>query len=122
MKTNNVFKTTSLDIGDSVTMTITDVKEGKYGAVYIGTIDGDSAEIRPSGNLKFLADDLAQGKKELGKAYTVTRIADKSIKGYSVTQFSVTEAASTATPTVNNTVADKLAAIRAKRAQSSNNG
>lgn len=121
-----VLTTSKLAIGESVTLTITDVVEGKFGANYVGTINGEETEVRPSGNLKFLADDLSNGKKSLNVAYTITRVADKqgvskAGKAYTATQFDVKAAGSTAT-SAENPVASKLAAIRAKRAQSSNNG
>lgn len=119
---NSIYKTTSIAVGDSITLVVTDVKAGKdFGrgptTLYVGTVNGTASTVSPSGNLKFLADDFAQGKKELNKAYTVTRLADKNIKGYNVSQFSVTEASANATAPTSSTpsVADKLAAIRAKR-------
>lgn len=114
MNNNNIFKTTSLEVGDSATLVINDIREGKFGPVYIGTVDGQAAEIRPSGNLKFVLE-----KAEFGKAMTVTRKADEKTKaGFSVTKFDVGAPGAAAAP---NTVADKLAAIRAKRAQPTSN-
>ena len=112
--------TSKMTIGESVTATITDVVEGKFGANYVATINGEATEIRPSGNLKFLADDLANGKKSLNVAYTITRVADKSGtskagKQYTATQFDVKAAAEQADTAAVNPVAAKLAAIRAKR-------
>lgn len=119
----SIFKTTSINVGDSVTMSITDLSEGKYGTEYVGTVNGKSVKISPSGNLKFLADDLAQGKRELNKVYTVTRKPDiKSKSGYNVTQFTITEGVvEVNTSTQTSSVADKLAAIRAKRGQATGN-
>lgn len=115
-----VLKTTSMQIGESITVTITDVTEGKFGANYVATVNGETTEIRPSGNLKFLADDLANGKKSLNVPYVITRTADKSGvsklgKSYTASQFEVTPAGEAANTTQANPVAAKLAAIRAKR-------
>lgn len=118
----NVLSTSKMAIGESVTLEITDVKEGKFGAVYVATINGQDTEVRPSGNLKFLADDLANGKKSLNTAYTITRVADKSGiakstgKAYTSSQFEIAAASAQAT-NKDNPVAAKLAAIRAKRTQ-----
>lgn len=114
MSTNsNVFKTTSLAVGDSATIVITDVKEGKFGPMYLGTVNGQSALINPSGNLKNVFQ-----KAELNKALTITRIPDvKTQAGFNVTQFTLGDAAPAAATNVTS-VADKLAAIRAKRTTS----
>lgn len=114
-----VLTTNKIPVGDSVTLTVRDVVEGKFGANYIADINGEETEVRPSGNLKFLADDIANGKKSLGVAYTVTRVADKSGtnkagKSFTASQFTITEAGKTET-VQGNPVAAKLAAIRAKR-------
>lgn len=117
-----VITTSKMAIGESFTATIVDVVEGKFGANYIATINGEETEIRPSGNLRFLADDIANGKKSLGVAYTVTRTADKSGtnkagKAFTATQYDIVEAGKNET-VAGNPVAAKLAAIRAKRATS----
>lgn len=107
-------------IGETVVLTFTDIKEGKYGAVYVATnANGEETEVRPSGNLKFLADDFANDKKSLNVAYTITRVADKtgvSKAGQAYTASQYTVASADGTPTAkDNPVAAKLAAIRAKR-------
>ena len=105
---NNVFKTTSLAVGDTATIVLTDVKDGQYGPIYVGTVNGTTSEIRPSGNLKKLFEG-----SEMGKALKVTRIPDvKTAKGFNVTQYTVANGEQAST----NTISDKLAAIRAKRA------
>lgn len=121
----NTFKTTSLAVGDSVTLVINDVKEGKYGPVYVGTVEGEAHYIQPSGNLKL---KLADGKVALAKPFTITRTADATTRqGYNVTQFTLAEGenqaqAAKATQaalavSAETKIADKLAAIRAKRTQ-----
>lgn len=110
MSNTNIFKTTSLNVGDSATIVVTDVKDGKYGPMFVGTVNGQSSIISPSGNLKFKLPEL-----ELNKAVTITRIADTTSKtGYKVTQFSLADGEK-AVAASSSSVADKLAAIRAKR-------
>lgn len=109
MSNNNVFKTTSLAVGDSATIVINDVKEGKFGPVYLGTVNGTTSEIRPSGNLKRELENAS-----MGEALTITRTADvRTAKGFTATTFTVAKAGAEA----SNNVASKLAAIRAKRQQ-----
>lgn len=117
----NIFKSTSLAVGESVTIIVNDVATNKFGTVnYLGMVDGVESEIRPSGNLKFLADDLKSGKRNYDTAYTLTRTADKQIKGYNVTQFSLNPVDSAAPAAKVASVTDKLNAIRAKRATTQN--
>ena len=122
-------------VGESFVASITDIKDGKYGPVYVLNKDNETVDLLPSGNLKFLADDLEKGKKTLNTAYVITRVADKTGvlkagpnagKTYTASQFTVYPAA---TATANQTtvtgapsVSDKLAAIRAKRATNTQNG
>lgn len=118
----NNYKTTSLAVGDSVSLVINDVKDGKFGPVYVGSVNGVDSYIQPSGNLKFMVEKLEKGELTLGKAFSITRKADARTKaGYSVTQFDIGNAPSVATTpataAATTTVADKLAAIRAKRVQ-----
>lgn len=117
-----VLTTSKMAIGEIVTITVNDVVEGKFGANYIATVNGEETEVRPSGNLKFLGEDIAKGKKSLFTAYSVTRIADKqgvskSGQAYTASQFTILPAASTtsAAQAATSSVAEKLAAIRAKR-------
>lgn len=116
----NTYKTTSLGIGDSAELVINDVKDGKYGPVYVGTVDGEDSYIQPSGNLKFMVEKLEKGELTLGKAFVVTRTADIRTKaGYTATQFAIGDKAAAKAanaPAATTNVADKLAAIRAKRA------
>ncbi len=125
----NNYKTTSLAIGDSAELVINDVKDGKYGPVYVGTVDGEASYIQPSGNLKFMVEKLEKGELTLGKAFVITRNADVPTKaGFTSTKYTISAvgaapaatAAKTA-PAAASSVTDKLAAIRAKRAQSSTN-
>lgn len=112
--------TSKMTVGESLTVVVTDVVEGKFGANYIATVNGEETEIRPSGNLKFLADDIANGKKSLNTPYVITRVADlngvskKTGKAFTATQFTITPAAGDNSIQANP-VAAKLAAIRAKR-------
>lgn len=116
-----VLSTSKMKIGEPMTVVITDVVEGKFGANYVGTVNGELTEIRPSGNLKFLADDLANGKKSLNTPYVITRVEDisgtskKTGVAFTATQFTVTPADGSAATAKANPVAAKLAAIRAKR-------
>lgn len=117
----NNYKTTSLAVGDSATLVINDVKDGKFGPVYVGSVNGVDSYIQPSGNLKFMVEKLEKGELTLGKAFNITRKADARTKaGFSVTQFDIgadAAKAATAPAAATTTVADKLAAIRAKRVQ-----
>jgi hypothetical protein len=127
------FKTTSLNVGDSAEILIKDVKEStKYPGTfnYYGTVNGETSYIQLSGNLRrFVPEDLASGKRSLNKTYKVTRIADRSGvsnatgKTFVSTNFLMVDKDSAPTAAPQNTsagsanVADKLAAIRARRAQ-----
>lgn len=114
--TQKTVSASKMTIGETLTGSIVDVKEGKYGAIFVlENGAGEQVTLFPSGNLKFLADDLEKGKKQLNTSYTITRVANKNIKGYEVSQFTVNASATTEAAKANNTVADKLAAIRAKR-------
>lgn len=111
---SNYFKTTSLAVGDSITLVVTDVQENKYGTMdLVGTVNGEQKIITASGNLKFFAADVAKGTRQLNKAYLVTRSEDMNYKGYKTSQFKIAEAEEV--QSAQNSVASKLAAIRAKR-------
>ena len=122
MNTNRTksISTSKMAMGESVTGSIVDVKDGKYGPIYVLNVGGNDVDLFPSGNLKFLASDLESGKRQLNTPYTITRIADKTIKGYPVSQFTINAANETA-EAKTNVVADKLAAIRAKRVANGTN-
>lgn len=115
---NGKLSTSKMAIGDSFVGEITDLKDGKFGHILVMISGGKEVTVFPSGNLKFLAKEILDGKKELNKMTTITRIADVMIKGYAATQFSISqgeEAPQAAAPAQEESVAAKLAAIRAKK-------
>lgn len=118
-------KATEMLEGESVVGTLKDFKPGKYGNIIVLEVNGKDVEIFPAGNMKFLERDVADGKKSFDLVTTFTRVANKQIKGYNVSQFEISQAqgaAATAAPTTTTETAavpsiqDKLAAIRANRA------
>jgi len=110
-----LFKTTTVAVGESFSLTLIDVAEGKFGPALVGLVNGEEVQLQTSGNLRFMIEDLSKGKRELNKAYTVTRIADIQHKGYPTTQYAITDGAAAPAAAPAQSVADKLAAIRAKK-------
>jgi len=122
-KTLPVFKSSKMAVGQQVVVVLNSIKETQYGPSYRGTVDGEDSFINLSGNLKrFLPQDLLDGKKLLGVSYTLTRTPDKTFNGRATTQFTLypvkeAKAAAIAERAETNnvtSVADKLAAIRAR--------
>ncbi len=118
---NGKLKTAKMEMGSSVSGELVRVNDSQYGPVYVLNVNGKEVTLYPSGNLKFLAADIESGKRQLNVQTTITRVADKSYKGYPVTQFTIDQTqnaqaatSSTAAPSTDN-VATKLAAIRANR-------
>lgn len=118
-------KATEMQLGESVTGTLKGFKENSYGGVNpILDVNGQDVEIFAAGNLKFLEQNVAEGKVALGEYTIITRNADKQAKnGFKVTNFAVIQERNA--PVVNTTAApvtsvqDKLAAIRANRGNTS---
>lgn len=94
---NGKLKATDIEVGDSVTGVLTDFVENKYGKLNIVLdVNGKPVEVFVAGNLRFLADDVANGKKALGLTTTITRVDDKEINGYKTSQFQITQGAASA--------------------------
>lgn len=123
---NGKLYTNKMAVGETMAGEVTDIKEGKFGPIFVMKAGEKEITVFPSGNLKGFVKDLLEGKKELNVMTTFTRTADTEFKGYACSQFTIVQgaeaAAETAAPstatTKTDSVADKLAAIRAKRAQS----
>jgi hypothetical protein len=121
---NGKLKATEIQVGESVSGTLVDFKENNYGNMNILLdVNGSNVEILVAGNLKFLAEDVTKGKKELGAFTTITRVDDvKTKSGYTSSKFLVEQGEASATTTTETTstaakpsVKDQLAAIRAQR-------
>lgn len=117
---NGKLRATEMQVGESVTGTLLGFKEGKFGSNLVLEVNGREVEIMPAGNLKFVEKDVAAGKRTVGAFTTITRLENKDIKGYSTSQFAITQAseAATAAPAAGNNTANikaRLAEIQAKR-------
>lgn len=135
-----IFKASEMAVGDTVTIVITSMREGNYGPTYRGEVNGVDSFINFAGNIKrFLPTDIETGSKALNVEYKLTRVADRPYvnrKGeaalasnftlYPTAKGAKAAAAAPKTTTANvdtTSIADKLAAIRAKKnATGSTNG
>lgn len=127
---------TKIAVGASVSGTLEDIRvenaTTKDGRAYEKTVivlndNGEVIELSAAGNLKFLAKDVADGKRNLGEVTTITRREDKILKnGFKTSNFLVTQGAAAAITAAaevaivakgTNDVAAKLAALRAQRAK-----
>lgn len=123
---------TKIAIGSSISGVLEDIQvidaTTKEGVPFQKTVitlvksDGEILEVSAAGNLKFLAKDVADGKKNFGEVTTITRREDKTLKnGFKTSNFYVSQgeeaAATAAAPAAaTNDVAAKLAALKAARA------
>lgn len=135
---NGKLKATEMNVGESVAGTLIDFKENQYGTNNVLLlVNGREVEIMVAGNLKFLAQDVADGKKNLDTFTIITRVEDKEYKGRKITQYRVgqkkettatTATASTTTatttaaaPVAKPSVKQQLDEIRAKRGANGTN-
>lgn len=120
--TSKYLKATAIPVGDSVTGVLTDFRENKFGSNDIVlTIDNKEVILNVAGNLKFLAEDVANGKRQLNAVTTITRLEDVTMaNGFKRTAFSINQGAAQANTAAApkaaasaNSIKEKLAAIRA---------
>jgi ribosomal protein S1 len=120
MNNAKLLKLTSLNVGDTITGTITGIEQGKYGAVIVMNIGGETTKVFPAGNLKrFFAEDEVKGIYNIGNSLTITRKEDATLKnGVQVSQFlkSSKSGQATTTATPASPVVDEKARLQAKLA------
>lgn len=119
---NGKLKATEVGVGETFSGTLTGFKEGKYGATMLLNIAGREVEVFPSGNLKFVEKDVAEGKRNIGDHLTVTRLENgMTAKGFAVSKFDIVTTEAQQTNPTNNVVnsnttslKDRINAVRGK--------
>lgn len=123
---NGRLYTSKMEMGSSFQGTVERILVGKYpnNPSLVVKIQGKEVIVNGSGNVVFLAREIATGKKAVGLNITVTRIADKVFNNRPTTNYEIIEGSNVDSATTSaslnteteQTLTQKLEAIRAKRA------